>query len=511
MKRKLLFTALVVLVSITTANSQSVNMIYDHNDVNLNHLYSLPYQPNHLMVVSGYDNTGVQSNYYYHPPGGPQLVEMTFNNVDTIWGLPKFQGNSMFFVGSLNGLGKEVVMYDGNSTVFFDFNNGALGSDPEIIEFNGEIFIIATVGANRQLLKYDGGTNILQLTFETEGGVEDFIAHRGNDYIYTTYNTLEGKWIKVTSIVNGIVSINQIAPTSIQEEVGDVLIVNNEVWMLSYFYSVIDASYRVDKIDASNIISTQYYETGGIYSSGKLLELNNELLYYRTEPGHAEVLNITVQGQEYIYASLDPNQYNYIANHVVANNRLFLIGDTYVTDATSGTAIDIISDGEIIQTNPGLVTSSSFFLYEISPVTGQQSGIIEVGLSGNDFLRYDVSTEGGYMAIVNPMVEHDGNVKFIFREEGTPSTDIYELNSVLSLQEDQLSEFTVYPNPVQSKSVLKIESETEMNALLENLSGQRVKEFKLVNGITEITIANLEAGIYFLKTESTSHKIIVTN
>lgn len=488
--------------------AQVVNQIYDHDSTDLTELYNMPFNENRLLVVAGYDFSPEGTIYYELPQGSNQLVEMSFANVDTVFGSPRFKEDKLFFEASVAGLGRELAAFDGTTTFTFDFNNGAGNSNPELYEFDNELYVIATNGSIRQLYKYVSGT-FEQISEEVQNDVVNFIANRGNEYYYITFNSTNGRFIRVTENNGGLLTHSTITQTSFQETLGHALILNGDIYTFTYIYSTIDAFYRIDKIDLNNTITTQYNETASIYSSGKLLTYNNELLYYRTEPNHAEVVNITLAGLPYPQISLDPAQYNLIGNHVVQNGKLFLIGNDYVLDCSGSLPVTVLDSGMMIQLNPAYISDSSFYLYEISPTTGTFSTMIEVGSVSSDAVRYPVTTDGGFMLITHPMVENNGDLKFIYRTQGAAqSTDIYSFSSVLDLDENDLATFDIYPNPSNDGNFsIDIPQAGEVKIYM--LDGQLVQSYQLSSGVNQLELKNARAGIYLVAYNQRMKRLLV--
>ncbi|MBR1769861.1 MAG: T9SS type A sorting domain-containing protein, partial [Bacteroidales bacterium] len=67
------------------------------------------------------------------------------------------------------------------------------------------------------------------------------------------------------------------------------------------------------------------------------------------------------------------------------------------------------------------------------------------------------------------------------------------------------SSIEVYPNPAKEKLTIKADNEVSIF----NNNGQLIKVVKNIKGTKEIGISDLESGIYYIKTENTSKKLIV--
>lgn len=499
-----LLAALILSPAFTHA--QTVNQIYDHDSTEFTQLYNMPFDESRLLVVAGFDSYASHTKLYEYDDQNSQLIEMVFSGVDTIYGVPTLHEDKIFFASYTNGLGIELSAFDGTATYSFDFNLGTGDSNPVLATFEDELFVIASDGSNRQLYKYMGGTSFFQISEETQADVAQFIAQRGDQYVYSINNQAI-KQFKSTVDNNGILTHSTIAPTNINETVEDVVMMNGDIYMLSAFYSIVDASYRVDKIDATNLITTYHYETAGQISSGHILAFNNELLYYRTEPGHIEVLDISNSGQPVTFMQMPPQQYNYILGHVVKNGRLFFYGDTYIVELSSMIFNFVLEDANLLQNANVYETDTAFYMYEINPTVGNNSNVLEVNTITNDFVRYPVSTEGGYMYLDHPMVENNGNLKFIFKTEGLlPSTDIYSFDSVLSVDDKELSEIEVYPNPSSDGNWI-LEAPMDVKVQITTTDGKIVANEVVVEGIN--AMPSLPTGLYLVHIGGTTKKLLV--
>ncbi|MGC6470214.1 MAG: PQQ-dependent sugar dehydrogenase [Flavobacteriales bacterium] len=84
-----------------------------------------------------------------------------------------------------------------------------------------------------------------------------------------------------------------------------------------------------------------------------------------------------------------------------------------------------------------------------------------------------------------------------------------EQSCSVSITENQLSKFPIYPNPISPNGVLNIPSESfPFTVEILNLQGQQVYS-KLMTKNTLSLERKFEQGVYFIKTENTFHKILI--
>ncbi|WP_163411581.1 T9SS type A sorting domain-containing protein [Flavobacterium ajazii] len=111
------------------------------------------------------------------------------------------------------------------------------------------------------------------------------------------------------------------------------------------------------------------------------------------------------------------------------------------------------------------------------------------------------------------------NIKIAFRwvnnDDGVGTDPSFAVDNIvvksttLSVSEFDLdSQIKFYPNPVND--ILKIEAKKSGNYQIINESGQVVKEFYVIeNTVNTIHLENLSSGVYFIKNEKISKKIII--
>jgi len=104
---------------------------------------------------------------------------------------------------------------------------------------------------------------------------------------------------------------------------------------------------------------------------------------------------------------------------------------------------------------------------------------------------------------------YTGNVYFAFRHYNISDMYWFELdevsvvNSGVGVEEAEANQFSIYPNPAYN--VLNIAGEG--NAEICNILGQVVMS-EAINGEAQISISNLEAGVYFVRMNGTTQKFI---
>lgn len=78
----------------------------------------------------------------------------------------------------------------------------------------------------------------------------------------------------------------------------------------------------------------------------------------------------------------------------------------------------------------------------------------------------------------------------------------------LGLQNAEMPEMLVYPNPAEDRVTVRIDGANGTKAEILDLSGRKVAEQNLENGITTFDINKLQSGVYIVKCGGNVHKIV---
>ncbi len=156
-----------------------------------------------------------------------------------------------------------------------------------------------------------------------------------------------------------------------------------------------------------------------------------------------------------------------------------VVGYTWETVVDAGlvqaAGIDIIEDRMIVSD----YSTGEIIVYDISVIPAIEKGRIQTGATG--IMGVKIGPEGNIW-----YVDYDANKLFKLRQ------------SAISLDEDQMIEFEVFPNP--SAGIFKIKAREMKNAVVEiyNLTGTKVFEQKTSGGEIELN-TDLAASVYILK------------
>lgn len=74
---------------------------------------------------------------------------------------------------------------------------------------------------------------------------------------------------------------------------------------------------------------------------------------------------------------------------------------------------------------------------------------------------------------------------------------------VLSVDENQISQFSVYPNPAKNELTIDVKSNEVIQAQIIDLTG-KIQAQELISGPTRVDVSHLKAGVYFVRVEGSS-------
>ncbi len=85
----------------------------------------------------------------------------------------------------------------------------------------------------------------------------------------------------------------------------------------------------------------------------------------------------------------------------------------------------------------------------------------------------------------------------------------FEPVSTAGLMSSESTSFSAYPNPATTHITVKYEGVEVINAQLINLSGQVIREFSELPSGTSMDVTDLQSGMYLLKLNSTTQRIVI--
>jgi ELWxxDGT repeat protein len=468
----------------------------------------------------------------------------------------EFNGAYYFFANNGNS-GVEVWKYDGvNTALFADLYTGSGGtSQGDFAEFNGELYIatsgdlwktdgisaptVVASGACQYLtvfnskLYYKGylpasgeelwvydGTNAPSMVADLEPGASGFRPENltvADGLLYFT-NGLGTTSDKVWSY-NGINTPTQL-PGNTYDEAHDLTAFGNKLYFTSDVstpFGAVSTLWKVDGALAPYVAITDLY---GCYELGVY---NNQLVYdgfilSGVTPGPNKLFLYSGSGTA---TEIDQNGYQQGRYFTQAGNDLYFSGGTgsgYELWKYSGTGLPevVTSLGtsgsaafpkELHEFNGNLMFSAIsnnlgrelYVMCEIDISTTIVGTTITANESGAAYQWVDCSN--GNMPILGetsqtytPIIT--GNYACIVNNGSCETQTSCETIS-LGLNEQNLSQLTVYPNPVQTELFIVLKNEQISQINIMDLSGKIVESISNMTS-NSIDVSNLETGVYIL-------------
>jgi len=159
--------------------------------------------------------------------------------------------------------------------------------------------------------------------------------------------------------------------------------------------------------------------------------------------------------------------------------------------------------------NPNTKEMSTMFLAWNTPEEG----------STGDLVRYDVYRDMNVIASLEEQTEYLDTITVgvtalyhvvaVYSDGCESSTDtLVGIGMPDGIEENCENNLTIYPNPAKEMLTIINNSNIATEVEIVNMVGQIVKKFELI-GKKELNISDLESGVYFVKMNGISEKIIV--
>lgn len=245
----------------------------------------------------------------------------------------------------------------------------------------------------------------------------------------------------------------------------------------SLFISQIDAENNVNEIITTNYVNTS----------------NTQTLYLREFDG------ATVTVKNILLAVINCTE-DYDLDNVPTSEEDLNANGNYGDDDTDGDAIpdfiDEDDDGDYVLTNVEAVNTRN-----------PEDGYLDTdGDLIPDYLDNDDDGDG----ILT--LDEDLNGNYILTDDDSDGDNIpdYLDNHSLSVTENLLNSFEIYPNPVKNILTLELASlQTNVSFTIYNLSGSLLYKRKTIQNLkTAINISTLSSGVYFIKLENEHQNVI---
>lgn len=119
----------------------------------------------------------------------------------------------------------------------------------------------------------------------------------------------------------------------------------------------------------------------------------------------------------------------------------------------------------------------------------------------------DVAINDNQQLIINPIKNGTATIKLSFNSNGkVVEKSITITTAVLGVNDINKESTNIYPNPVDN--TLFIETKEQSKAEIYNIAGLKITEKKLQKGKNQMNVSNLPKGIYIIKTDNKTLKLI---
>lgn len=145
-----------------------------------------------------------------------------------------------------------------------------------------------------------------------------------------------------------------------------------------------------------------------------------------------------------------------------------------------------------------MVTTNAVFL----PSSQTDWIFITIPINAADFtMTNGPNTPGEVLLNVNGIrIFSNPNISYVGEAiEGTMHLDNIITENILSIEDSNLEDFTIYPNPASEKITLVIPYFEDVNIDIYSLLGEKIQNQEISSKQTQIDISNLSSGVYLLK------------
>ncbi|MBS4062745.1 MAG: T9SS type A sorting domain-containing protein [Bacteroidetes bacterium] len=191
--------------------------------------------------------------------------------------------------------------------------------------------------------------------------------------------------------------------------------------------------------------------------------------------------------------------------HELTNNVNFTVSLFEINMADSTIISEIYTSPEIFR-DPSM--SEQFITWQLEEPVELDAGFyaLMVNQTGTNSIRvgYD-GTENGlfWRKTENKLTTFDNT------QWGNVAIRMNVYDTGVGIEENESALLSVYPNPVMDKMILKYEGKQQENAFLFDISGKKIADFLVIPGANNIDVSNLSNGVYFIKLNEKSLKIVV--
>ena len=150
----------------------------------------------------------------------------------------------------------------------------------------------------------------------------------------------------------------------------------------------------------------------------------------------------------------------------------------------------------VTSTGDTLRLSGYYWLYNING-TAAQLGYDQQPVANGDFIKWgDIAAGQGY----------NWNSTYSYYEQYVWTTPVTPVPSNVGIATVEAANISVWPNP--AVDVVNVTVDVNTVAILYDINGRQMKSIQLVEGVNTLDISTLGAGVYVLRTATTTQKIV---
>jgi hypothetical protein len=191
--------------------------------------------------------------------------------------------------------------------------------------------------------------------------------------------------------------------------------------------------------------------------------------------------------------------------HEITNNVNFTVSVFEVNMADSTIISEVYTSPEIFR-DPSM--SEQFITWQLEEPIGLEAGFyaLMVNQTGTNSIRvgYDARENGLFWRKTENKLTTFDNTQW-----GNVAIRMNVYDTGVGITENESIGLSVYPNPVMDKMILNYMGNSQEIVFLYDTSGKKIADFELLPGANDIDASNLSNGVYFIKINEISIKIVV--
>lgn len=474
--------------------------------------------------------------------GTTMVKDITTGSLSTNFGYEKFTGlnSEIFFSINDPSVGVELWKSDGTASgtgIVKDINPGVSGSNVStLIKSNNNLFFAATnVTSGEELWKTDGTTSgtvlVKDIYSGTIGSFPDFLCDVNGTVFFSAYTAGSGTELwKSDGTAAGTVLVKDINPGTGASSPMYLINVNGTLYFFAYSTANGRELWKSDGTAAGTVLvkdinpGTASSEPGSLSGNDCLVNGNGTLYFYATDgttglelwksdgtaAGTSLVKDINTGSNTSVSAGTNCPWMRYSngmlyfqASNGINGQELWksdgtTTGTMMVKDICSGSNSSAPRYITIISNISYFMAMQSNFTYQLFRSDGSSAGTYSLNIP-----TCSNSPNPTNLTNVN-------GVLFFRAGECVNDLGLWKLdpNSVTSLSYNYSSDLqlSIFPNPTNAK--FTVETQNNETILITNILGETILTQQLQQGKNEIDLGKQSNGIYFIKTNDATYKII---